>query len=249
MVATEKAVKTCKKLKGPKIAAVTQQDESNVEASIASVVTKLKGWKEFFDLEEFEHGVASMSKSKKQEAQRNTQLSEEDGGSDSEPSVDNFDAAQLEENLIHALDLQEGETNPFELAKLQQEEDESAKDLISDDIASLQSLKLETEDTKEGPKDYVVSDDQDSHKRSLSANYPTPVESEQPDPSQVSETPMPASNDNQRGRPNVGGRYVRLSNNARNSNISSQIEQERLRISKYPELANQLINQLILQNN
>ena len=61
--------------------------------------------------------------------------------------------------MIHALDLQEGETNPFELAKLQQEEDESAKDLISDDIASLQSLKLETEDTKEGPKDDVVSDD------------------------------------------------------------------------------------------
>ena len=39
---------------------------------------------------------------------------EEDGGSDSEPSVDNFDCRELEDNLCAALDLKEGEVNPFE---------------------------------------------------------------------------------------------------------------------------------------
>ena len=49
---------------------------------------------------------------------------EEDGGSDSEPSVDNFDCRELEDNLCAALDLQEGEVNPFEASEeVKQEED------------------------------------------------------------------------------------------------------------------------------
>jgi len=39
---------------------------------------------------------------------------EEDDGSDSEPSVDNFELQELEQNLCAALDLEEGELNPFE---------------------------------------------------------------------------------------------------------------------------------------
>ena len=41
-----------------------------------------------------------------------TELTEEDG-SDSEPSVDNYDKQELGEFLQAALDLQEGETDPF----------------------------------------------------------------------------------------------------------------------------------------
>ena len=41
-------------------------------------------------------------------------LSEESDGSDSAPSCDNFDEQELEKNLIAALDLKEGEANPFE---------------------------------------------------------------------------------------------------------------------------------------
>ncbi len=44
-----------------------------------------------------------------------TELSEEESiGSDSEPSIDNFDQQELQENLCEALDLQEGDPNPFE---------------------------------------------------------------------------------------------------------------------------------------
>lgn len=50
------------------------------------VVTKLKSWKEFFNLEELQTGYAQM-KSKKVEKE----LSEESDGSDSAPSCDNFD--------------------------------------------------------------------------------------------------------------------------------------------------------------
>ena len=53
------------------------------------MVTKLKGWKEFFDPEEFQFGIELMQKPEKKKVL--TELSEEDGGSDSEPSVDNFD--------------------------------------------------------------------------------------------------------------------------------------------------------------
>ena len=39
---------------------------------------------------------------------------EEDDGSDSEISEDNFDSKDLQKNLNAALDIKEGETNPFE---------------------------------------------------------------------------------------------------------------------------------------
>ena len=37
----------------------------------------------------------------------------DDSSSDSEPSVDNFNCQELNENLGAALDLKEGEANPF----------------------------------------------------------------------------------------------------------------------------------------
>ena len=40
--------------------------------------------------------------------------SEEDDGSDSGISEDNFDSKDLQKNLNAALDIKEGETNPFE---------------------------------------------------------------------------------------------------------------------------------------
>ena len=55
-----------------------------------SLVTKLKTWKEFFELEEIQKGYAQM-KSKKPEKE----LSEEEDGSDSEISEDNFDQKEL----------------------------------------------------------------------------------------------------------------------------------------------------------
>jgi len=59
-----------------------------IDRGSSSVVIKLKSWKEFFDPEEFQSGIDQMKKSEK----ALTELSEEsDSGSDSEPSIDNFD--------------------------------------------------------------------------------------------------------------------------------------------------------------
>ena len=64
---------------------------------------KLKSWKEFFDVEEFQRGVAHMNKPFKKAL---TELSEKaSSGSDSEPSIDNFDQQELHDNLCEALDL------------------------------------------------------------------------------------------------------------------------------------------------
>ena len=54
-----------------------------------------------------------------------TELTEEPMsiGSDSEPSVDNFDQTELKEMLEAALDLKEGEVDPFE-----RQEDETEKE-------------------------------------------------------------------------------------------------------------------------
>ena len=48
---------------------------------------------------------------------KNKKEEEDDGGSDSEPSVDNFDCRELEDNLYAALELQEGELNPFKASE------------------------------------------------------------------------------------------------------------------------------------
>lgn len=74
-------------------------------------MTKLKSWQEFFDLEEFESGLRHMQNTDKVL----TELSEkgDESGSDSNPSEDNFDQKELQENLNQALDIQEGEPDPF----------------------------------------------------------------------------------------------------------------------------------------
>ena len=51
----------------------------------------------------------------KQSMKALTERSDEDEGSDSEPSVDNCEQDELEDNLLAALDPEEvGEANPFE---------------------------------------------------------------------------------------------------------------------------------------
>ena len=91
-----KSQKDKQALKGPKIQAVTAVKASNIEAKEETikdspgVVTKLSTWKAFFDLEEIQTGFAQM-KSKKVEVE----LPDEEGGSDSEISEDNFDQKEL----------------------------------------------------------------------------------------------------------------------------------------------------------
>ena len=72
-------------------------------------IIKVKKWSEFFDFDEFENGMEHMKKPIEQV----TELSEEEG-SDSEPSVDNYNQKELGEFLGAALDLKEGEANPFD---------------------------------------------------------------------------------------------------------------------------------------
>ena len=55
----------------------------------------MKKWSEFFDFEELESGIEHMKKPIDQV----TELSEEEDGSDSEPSVDNYDQRELGEFL------------------------------------------------------------------------------------------------------------------------------------------------------
>lgn len=109
--------KTLKKGKGAKIATISKDDivneyphsDSNTgKRKEPPKITRLKKWSEFFDFEELESGVEHMQKP----VDQLTELTEEDG-SDSEPSVDNYDGQELGEFLGAALDLQEGETNPF----------------------------------------------------------------------------------------------------------------------------------------
>ena len=63
------------------------------------------------------------------------ELSEEEG-SDSEPSVDNYDQKELGELLGAALDLKEGETNPFEekeiSEKLSKKSSDGLEEMIED---------------------------------------------------------------------------------------------------------------------
>ena len=100
--------KTVKKSKGAKITTVTQEDlikmpSSEKEAQAAataiagdnSVVTKLKSWKEFFDLEEFQCGFVDMQKSTKKKEKEKEDVKSSDG-SDSEPSVDCYELTELE---------------------------------------------------------------------------------------------------------------------------------------------------------
>lgn len=109
--------KTMKKGKGPKVATISKEDivsqyphsDSNTgKKKEPAKITRLKKWSEFFDFEELEGGVEHMQKA----VDQLTELTEEDG-SDSEPSVDNYDGQELGEFLGAALDLQEGEANPF----------------------------------------------------------------------------------------------------------------------------------------
>ena len=72
-------------------------------------IIKVKKWSEFFDFDEFENGMEHMKKPIEQV----TELSEEEG-SDSEPSVDNYNQKELGEFLGAALDLKVGEANPFD---------------------------------------------------------------------------------------------------------------------------------------
>ena len=77
------------------------------------VITKVEKWSEFFDEDEINSGFEHM---KKQPDDQLTELTEEPG-SDSEPSVDNFDQTELKEMLGAALDVKEGEKDPFEKPK------------------------------------------------------------------------------------------------------------------------------------
>ena len=52
------------KLKGPKI---NLTSERNTDGNNKSIITKLKPWKEFFDIEEFKTGLDEMKKSKQEE--------------------------------------------------------------------------------------------------------------------------------------------------------------------------------------
>ena len=89
-----------------------------------SVVTKLKSWDEFFDPEELQTGIACM----KQSMKALTERSDEEDGSDSEPSVDNYEQDELEDNLQAALDPhEEGEANPFERPFEEEEPEPSAQ--------------------------------------------------------------------------------------------------------------------------
>ena len=100
--------KTLKKAKGQKIATISKDDivneyphsDSNTGKKVPAKITRLKKWSEFFDFEELESGIEHMKKPIDQV----TELSEEDG-SDSEPSVDNYDKQELGEFLQAALDL------------------------------------------------------------------------------------------------------------------------------------------------
>ncbi len=60
-----------------------------------AIVTKLKSWKEFFDLEEFQCGFVDMQKSTKKKEKEKEDVKSSDG-SDSEPSVDCFELTELE---------------------------------------------------------------------------------------------------------------------------------------------------------
>ena len=66
-----------------------------------------------------------------------TQLTEEDGGSDSEPSCDNFDQLELEENLAAALEADEEmtqeENNPFKRPFEDVEEEKSQQTSMTED--------------------------------------------------------------------------------------------------------------------
>ena len=84
------------------------------------MVTRLKDWTEFFEKEEFQQCSAKMNgkpdkKKPKSTMAKQSQISDhqDDSGSDSEPSVDNFDLTELEENLGAALDPNDQVTSPF----------------------------------------------------------------------------------------------------------------------------------------
>ena len=77
------------------------------------VVMRLKSWKEFFDLDEFRSGIAAMQKSNQKKTTKAQQEGSEEEGSDSEPSVDNFDEKELEEHLGAAIDEQDEAGSPF----------------------------------------------------------------------------------------------------------------------------------------
>ena len=114
---TEEKSKTQKKPKGLKILAVTQEDQGSVAAS-QSMVTRLKSWKEFFELDEFRRGSDAMKQSsnKKKKKKKAVESDEEKNsvsGSDSEPSVDNFDMQELEDHLCAALDPADVAQSPF----------------------------------------------------------------------------------------------------------------------------------------
>ena len=77
-------------------------------------LTRLKSWKEFFELSEFQQGNALMNKKQDKIKQKGKQtLPQDDDESDSEPSVDNFSLQELEENLVAALDPDAVEKCPF----------------------------------------------------------------------------------------------------------------------------------------
>ena len=56
------------------------------------------------------------------------ELPDEEGGSDSEISDDNFDQKELQQCLSAALDLKEGEVDPFEEPIIEEEEKEEEEE-------------------------------------------------------------------------------------------------------------------------
>ena len=86
-----------------------------------------------------------------------TELTEEDG-SDSEPSVDNFDQAELKDMLVAALDLEEGEPDPF--VKESPQKEEVKQPVVRNKVTKKKTsdLKLELKQQKKQIKQPILED-------------------------------------------------------------------------------------------
>ena len=114
-----------------------------------------------------------------------TERSDEDEGSDSEPSVDNYEQDELEENLRAALDeLEEGETNPFESPFVEENEPSVKAPSEKDNLCSDDNMSLNSVDKQILPKEEVASqaDDEgnDEDKDSSTAEPVFQTEIEEP---------------------------------------------------------------------
>lgn len=240
----EERGKTQKKPKGLKILAVTQEDQGAVTAS-QSMVTRLKSWKEFFEPDEFRRGSDAMKQSsgkkkkKKKRAAESDEEKESVSGSDSEPSVDNFDMQELEDHLCAALDPADPEKSPF-LRPIA----ENVDDVYSEDSeADLNRAKEEDAEHSLSDKE---SEPSSKPQKLVLPKTITPALSSHNEDADVSETPC-----SRQSLPSTAKskQAVRSSSHNPSQLAAQQLEQERSRIYNFPELANQLINQLILRNN